>query len=59
MSQARRHRGAMVRKGARYRATLVFFTPEAWDDTKAKAAETMRAALIGPRPQNVITPEMY
>src|SRR3954454_17401235 len=35
-----------------------YFTPEAWDDTRLKAAETMRAALVGPRPQNVITPEM-
>jgi C-terminal binding protein len=35
-----------------------FFTSEAWDDTRPKAAETMRAALVGPRPQNVITPEM-
>jgi len=26
-----------------------FFTPEAWDDTRRKAAETMRAALVGPR----------
>src|SRR5262249_39756182 len=30
-----------------------FFTPEAWDDTRRLAAETMRAALVGPRPQNV------
>ena len=36
-----------------------FFTPEAWADTRLKAAETMRAALVGPRPQNVITPEMF
>src|SRR5258707_693627 len=36
-----------------------FFTPEAWDDTRIKSAETMRAALVGPRPQNVITPEMF
>src|SRR5215467_12968479 len=36
-----------------------FFTPEAWDDTRLKAAETMRAALVGPRAQNVITPEMF
>ncbi len=36
-----------------------FFTPEAWDDTRLKAAETMRAALVGPRPQNVITPEIF
>ena len=36
-----------------------FFTPEAWDDTRRLAAETMRAAMVGPRPQNVITPEMF
>src|SRR5579883_2506975 len=36
-----------------------FFTPEAWDDIRLKSAETMRAAMIGPRPQNVITPEMF
>jgi C-terminal binding protein len=35
------------------------FTPEAWADTRLKAAETLRAALVGPRPQNVITAEMF
>jgi phosphoglycerate dehydrogenase-like enzyme len=34
-----------------------FFTPQAWDDIRSKSAETMRAALLGPRPQNVISPE--
>jgi phosphoglycerate dehydrogenase-like enzyme len=34
-----------------------FFTPEAWQDIRVKSAETMRAALLGPRPQNVIPPE--
>lgn len=34
-----------------------FYTPEAWDDIRSKSAETMRAALLGPRPQNVIPPE--
>jgi C-terminal binding protein len=34
-----------------------FYTPQAWDDIRSKSAETMRAALIGPRPQNVIPPE--
>ena len=34
-----------------------FFSPQAWDDTRVKAAETMRAALLGPKPQNVIAPE--
>ncbi|WP_428485335.1 C-terminal binding protein [Rhodopila sp.] len=34
-----------------------FFTPQAWDDIRSKSAETMRAALLGPRPQNVIPPE--
>jgi len=35
-----------------------FFTPQAWDDTRRLAAETMRAALSG-RPQNVISPDMF
>jgi phosphoglycerate dehydrogenase-like enzyme len=34
-----------------------FHSPEAWEDIRAKSAETMRAALLGPRPQNVIPPE--
>jgi phosphoglycerate dehydrogenase-like enzyme len=34
-----------------------FFSPEAWDDIRAKSAETMRAALLGPKAQNVIPPE--
>jgi C-terminal binding protein len=36
-----------------------FFSPQAWDDIRTKSAGTMRAALLGPRPQNVITPDMY
>jgi C-terminal binding protein len=36
-----------------------YFTPQAWDDIRTKSAETMRAALLGPKPQNVITPDMY
>ena len=36
-----------------------FHTPQAWADTRLKAAETIRAALVGPRPQNVITPDMF
>jgi phosphoglycerate dehydrogenase-like enzyme len=36
-----------------------FFTPEAWDDIRTKSAETIRAALLGPKPQNVITPDMF
>ncbi len=35
-----------------------FHSPESWEDIRVKSAETMRAALLGPRPQNVITPEM-
>ncbi len=31
-----------------------FHTPDAWVDIRVKSAETMRAALLGPRPQNVI-----
>ena len=36
-----------------------WFTPESEHDTRAKSAETMRAALLTNRPQNVITPDMY
>ncbi len=36
-----------------------FFSPQAWDDTRRLSAETMRAALLGPRPQNVIPPEAW
>ena len=36
-----------------------FHTPSAEMDTRQKAAETMRAALLGPHPQNVITPDMF
>jgi C-terminal binding protein len=36
-----------------------FFTPQAWDDIRSKSAETMRAALLGPKAQNVIPPESY
>jgi phosphoglycerate dehydrogenase-like enzyme len=34
-----------------------FYTPQAWDDIRSKSAETMRAALAGPKAQNVIPPE--
>ena len=34
-----------------------FFSPQAWEDTRRLAAETMKAALLGPKPQNVIAPE--
>jgi C-terminal binding protein len=36
-----------------------WFTPESEHDTRVKSAETMRAALLTNRPQNVIAPEMY
>ncbi len=36
-----------------------FFSPQAWEDTRVKAAETMRAALLGPKPQNVIAPDAW
>jgi C-terminal binding protein len=36
-----------------------FHTPEAWDDIRTKSAETMRAALLSDRPQNVIRPDSY
>jgi phosphoglycerate dehydrogenase-like enzyme len=35
-----------------------FWSPQAEHDTRVKAAETMRAALLSNRPQNVITPDM-
>jgi phosphoglycerate dehydrogenase-like enzyme len=34
-------------------------TPESENDTRVKSAETMRAALLTNRPQNVITPGMF
>jgi phosphoglycerate dehydrogenase-like enzyme len=36
-----------------------WFTPESEHDTRVKSAETMLAALLTNRPQNVITPEMF
>jgi C-terminal binding protein len=36
-----------------------WFTPESEADTRRKSAETMRAALLTNRPQNVVTPDMY
>lgn len=36
-----------------------WFTPESEHDTRVKSAETMRAALLTNRPQNVIAPAMY
>src|SRR5438132_10098638 len=36
-----------------------WLTPESEADTRRKSAETMRAALLTNRPQNVITPEMF
>ncbi len=36
-----------------------YYSPEAIHDTRVKAAETMRAALLTDRPRNVITPDMY
>ena len=35
-----------------------YWSPQAEHDTRVKAAETMRAALLSNRPQNVITPDM-
>ena len=34
-----------------------FHSPQAWEDIRRKSAETMAAALLSPRPQNVIAPE--
>ena len=36
-----------------------YLSPEAHRDIRIKAAETMRAALLSNRPQNVIAPESY
>ena len=36
-----------------------WFTPESEHDTRVKSAETMRAALLTNRPQNLITPDMF
>ena len=36
-----------------------YWTPESWDDIRTKSAETMRAALLGPKPQNVIPSDSY
>jgi lactate dehydrogenase-like 2-hydroxyacid dehydrogenase len=36
-----------------------WLTPHSEIDTRRKSAETMRAALLTNRPQNVITPEMF
>jgi C-terminal binding protein len=36
-----------------------YLTPEAYHDIRVKSAETMRAALLSDRPQNVIRPEEY
>jgi phosphoglycerate dehydrogenase-like enzyme len=36
-----------------------WFTPESEQDTRRKSADTMRAALLTNRPQNVITPDTY
>lgn len=35
-----------------------YYSPQAEHDTRVKAAETMRAALLSNRPRNVITPDM-
>ena len=36
-----------------------YFSPEAFQDIRIKSGETMRAALWGPKPQNVVAPESY
>ena len=35
-----------------------YWSPQAEHDTRVKAAETMRAALLSNKPQNVIAPDM-
>ena len=36
-----------------------FYSPQAWDDIRSKGAETMAAALLGQKLQNVIDPGDY
>ena len=36
-----------------------FYNLQAWDDIRSKSAQTMRAALLGPKAQNVIPPGSY
>jgi C-terminal binding protein len=36
-----------------------FHSPEAWEDIRRKSAETMAAALLTDRPQNVVAPESW
>jgi phosphoglycerate dehydrogenase-like enzyme len=38
---------------------VAFHSPQAWDDIRRKSAETIAAALLEGRPQNVIPPESY
>ncbi len=36
---------------------VAYHSPQAWDDIRRKSAETMAAALLSNRPQNVIAPD--
>ena len=36
---------------------VAYHSPQAWDDIRRKSAETMAAALLSDRPQNVIAPD--
>ena len=50
---------ALARRPPRRHPPRRLADPESEADTRRKSAETMRAALLTNRPQNVITPEMY
>ena len=50
---------AVVRGAPDHHAALRLLHARGLGRHRLKAAETMRAALVGPRPQNVITPEMF
>lgn len=60
----RRPSGPSLHDVSRWRRTnslprdrAVIDGPEAWDGIRVKSAEMMRAALLGPKAQNVIAPE--
>jgi phosphoglycerate dehydrogenase-like enzyme len=38
---------------------VAFHSPQAWDDIRSKSAETIKAALLTNRPQNVIPPDSF
>ena len=55
--RAYRERAAWVQGRLIVTPHSAFHSPHAWDDIRRKSAETMRAALWGPNPQNIIAPD--